>query len=119
MKKQFFMALWVFAAVALSGVAFAETAPSSCSPEVRKMQENNANAARARDAADAHEIIKQPDSTLALTCFDQSIAATSQLGTIFSDKPNPTPTVKGGGGMFGGLGGALGGLGGLSGQVTG
>lgn len=54
---------------------------------------NHSDALRVRNHAYAREIIKQPDSTLGLTCFDRALALTSRLGLIFSDAylPNLPP----------------------------
>lgn len=81
------------AGMALIMVSTAQAEPAGCDPEFQQIQKNHAEAQVAADQAMAKEIIEQPDSVLALSCFDQAMAASAKAGSIFSDEqPTFTPS---------------------------
>lgn len=61
----------------------------------------HADAVRVRNRAYAREIFKQPDSSLALSCFDHALALSSRLGLIFSDVYLPPPPATANTSVFG------------------
>ncbi|MDF3025548.1 MAG: hypothetical protein K0R10_2909 [Alphaproteobacteria bacterium] len=56
-----------------------------CSCDFLNAAENHANAVRVRDKAYHRQIVKQPDNTMGMTCFDHTLVLSSRLGQIFSD----------------------------------
>lgn len=110
-------------AVAMTLVTLSSASASSvpCPDEFGEIQRNHAEAQAVKDVAMANEIIERPDSVLALSCFDQAMAASAKAGHIFSDRqssfipgdgwglPGITPPGGGGGGTPPGGGGGGGG----------
>ncbi len=84
MKTFPLIALLVFVIFGLSTTAAFAFNPS-CDPEYRKVQQDHADGQRARNKAYGTQVIKKPDPSGGLTCFDQALKTTSRLGTIFSD----------------------------------
>jgi hypothetical protein len=76
--------LFAVCAVVISHAALA--APiAGCDPVVMKALEAKAQAKVAADVATTDEIIKKPDSVLAMTCFNQAAGVSAQKGgQIFS-----------------------------------
>ncbi|MDI1228006.1 MAG: hypothetical protein PSY14_10010 [bacterium] len=60
---------------------------SGCPCEVAQAMQNHSEAMQVGSKAEAREIIKQPDNSLGMTCFDHALKLTSRLGQIFSDIP--------------------------------
>lgn len=60
---------------------------SGCPCEVAQAMQNHSEAMQVGSKAQAREILKQPDNSLGMTCFDHSLKLTSRLGQIFSDIP--------------------------------
>ncbi|MBL8711847.1 MAG: hypothetical protein JNM12_03025 [Alphaproteobacteria bacterium] len=60
---------------------------SGCPCEVAQAMQNHSEAMQVASKAQAREIIKQPDNSLGMTCFDHALKLTSRLGQIFSDIP--------------------------------
>lgn len=86
-RKSFLIAAFVLGLSALSVTSFAACVPRpGCSCDVWQAQANHADANRVRDKGYARQIIKQNDNTLGMTCFDHTLALSSRLGQIFSDK---------------------------------
>lgn len=71
-----------------SGAARAQI--EGCDPRVMNALNAKAQAKVAYDTAVAEQIIKQPDSVLALTCFDKAAANSARVGgQIFSNEGEP------------------------------
>lgn len=72
--------------VAWTGVALAQTAPvPGCNPKVLNAMQKKAEAQIAYDIAVTSEIIDQPDSVLAMTCFNKAAGTSAAKGgAIFS-----------------------------------
>lgn len=90
MKRNLLFAALVSAMVGLPAASSYALDPG-CAPEVMDLLTNQADAVRARNRAYEREIINRPESTLYLTCFDQSLAYSARLGYIFSDNVSPNP----------------------------
>lgn len=97
-KKIFLIAALFFAASGLSAASVyaAPGCPAGCDcprdPEgnfstqgIMGQMEAFGEAERVKDKAQAQQIIKQPDNSPGLTCFDRQLALTAKLGNIFSD----------------------------------
>lgn len=56
-----------------------------CSCDFLNAAENHANAVRVRDKAYHRQIVKQPDNTMGMNCFDHTLVLSSRMGQIFSD----------------------------------
>ncbi len=88
MKLKMFLSRFILAAcfVFIGAVSSAQAQmPEGCSPDFRGVQENIARAAVIVDDAEQKQIIKQPDSVLLLSCFDQAMMESAKAGNIFSD----------------------------------
>ena len=76
--------------------------------ECMDVQKSLAQAAVVKNMTAAHQIIKQPSSVNALTCFDQRMMMSAKAGAIFSDTaPSSLPSFNGDIAL--GLGSAIGG----------
>lgn len=64
-------------------------AKPGCSPDFKDFQDNHAQVLRVNDRAMHSQIVKRPDPSAGMTCFDQSMAVTARLGSIFSDQQIP------------------------------
>lgn len=61
-----------------------------CSCNFLNAAENHSNAVRVRDKGYFRQMVKQPDNTAGMTCFDVSMQRSAMLGQIFSDTPAGT-----------------------------
>lgn len=84
-RRPLFFALLLLALTGLPVTAVHALDPG-CSPDVMKLLQSQADAIRARNRAYAMETLQRDNSTLYLTCFDQTMALGSRLGLIFSDR---------------------------------
>jgi hypothetical protein len=66
--------------------AVAQIVAPGCDQDFYEIQVELAGVQQLRAIAPMKEMIPQNDSTLALTCFDQAIAVSSNAGAIFSDR---------------------------------
>jgi hypothetical protein len=103
-----FRAFVFAAAVLLVSFTPAQALQPGCDPDYKQIQDNHAAANTIKDTAFAKEIIKRPDSVMALSCFDQAMAASAKAGSIFSDQP-PTSLPTWDSIISTGLGAAIGG----------
>lgn len=88
LNKVFFPALLMGFVLAAPFTALAQSAPTEgCAPEVWDAMKAKAEAKVAYDVAVTEQIIKKPDSVLAMTCFNKTAGASAhRTGKIFSDK---------------------------------
>lgn len=69
-----------------------KAADGSYSGSIYGEQQNDAQAEQVKQKAMAQEVIKMPDPAPSLTCLDRTLAMTSTLGGLFSDKfPSQIP----------------------------
>lgn len=84
-KKVFCSVLYMAALMLLSHGALADTAGDGCNPAVWRAMNAKAQAKVAYDVAATEQIIKKPDSVLALTCFNNAAGISAATGgNIFS-----------------------------------
>lgn len=58
-----------------------------CPCDAAQMQERHDDVKRVEGAAYDHQVTKQNDNSIGMTCFDHALKLTSKLGLIFSDIP--------------------------------
>jgi hypothetical protein len=92
MKRIFLFGLLMIFSIGLPvATVQAQQLDPGCSSEMWGYMKDQADLIRSRNKAYEREILHRQQSTLYLTCFDQSMAVSAKLGLIFSDQINPAP----------------------------